>query len=435
MSELGSTTTIQALLVAALVGLLVGLERERKRDPGGSIFAGIRTFPLIAVFGAVTGMLTELYGPLALLAGTLAIATLVGLSYWRVSQGPKVGGTTEAAVLVVFGLGALTGHGEWLGGLAGAVIATGLLSLRAELHDFAGGLDRGDLFAVVQFAVITLVVLPLLPDARFGPWEVWNPRQLWLLVVLISGTSFLGYAAGKLVGPGRGAVLGGALGGFASSTAVTAAHAQRTRSQPALARSLAVGALAANAVMGPRALVVLWVVSPALAWRLLPPAAALVLVIGLTVALLRRVGGGTGSRGAVDAVGREEETSSTPGIRNPAELRSALLFGALFAAFLLLVEAAREFLGSGALVVTAALAGSSHLDAATLSVAQQLERGLDPGVAGVAVTLALVANVLVKALLALVSRDRTFVVATTIPLLVGAAAALATLALPPLPLS
>jgi uncharacterized membrane protein (DUF4010 family) len=191
---------IWSLLIATLLGLLVGLERERKRQDRGSIFAGIRTFPLIALFGALTALLQPLVGVAVVPLGLLALGALLALSYWRTSQGEKVGGTTEVAALVTFGLGVTAGLGFYVTALAGAVIATGVLSLRAELHAFAGRLTSEDLYAVVRFAAVSLVVLPLVPDAAYGPWEVLNPRTIWLLVVLISGVSFVGYVATQLFG-------------------------------------------------------------------------------------------------------------------------------------------------------------------------------------------------------------------------------------------
>src|SRR5690554_5207853 len=214
----GSPEAIWSLLVSALLGFMIGLERERKREVQGSIFAGIRTFPLIAVFGAAVGQISVATSPLILFGGFVAITVMAALAYWRESSGPKIGGTTGFAVLVAFALGVLTAIDLIGAGLAGAVIVTGLLSMRQELRDLSNTVTRADLFAVVQFAAVTLIVLPLVPNESFGPFGVWNPRSIWLQVVLISGISFVGYLAMKMVGTRRGAALSGVLGGFASST-------------------------------------------------------------------------------------------------------------------------------------------------------------------------------------------------------------------------
>src|SRR5690554_2906438 len=195
--EYGSLTAIWSLLLAALLGFLIGLERERKREMTGSIFAGVRTFPIIAVFGAIIGQLTAGYGVAVLVIGFISVTVMAALAYWRESAGEKIGGTTGFTVLVTFGLGAFASLNLIGAALAGAVIVTGLLSMRQELRDLSNTVTRQDLFAVVQFAAVSLIVLPLVPNESFGPWGVWNPRAIWIQVVLISGISFLGYVADR----------------------------------------------------------------------------------------------------------------------------------------------------------------------------------------------------------------------------------------------
>lgn len=249
---IASTSFIWSFLVATLLGFLIGLEREGKRESTGTIFAGVRTFPLIAVFGAVSGQISTLTSNLLLFASLAAMALLIGLAYWRESAGHKLGGTTGVAALVAYGLGVLAGLEQYVAALAGAVITTGLLSLRQELRTLIGALTREDLLAVVKFAAVSLVILPLVPDASLGPWGVWNPRTIWWLVVLISGISFIGYVAVKWIGPRRGMGLSGLLGGLASSTAVTLSFSRLSRlsrDQPALGNVVAVGVIAASALL------------------------------------------------------------------------------------------------------------------------------------------------------------------------------------------
>ena len=211
---MGSTSVIISFLVAALLGLLVGLERERKRETRGSIFAGVRTFPLIALFGAVTAQLSTFTTPYLVIAGFVALAGLLGLAYWRATAGEKIGGTSEVTALVTFGLGVFSGFHLYEPALAGAGIVMVVLTLRGGLHHLAGALSRQDLFAVAQFVAVSLIILPLVPDENLGPWGVWNPRTIWLLVVLISGISFVGYVAVRLIGARRGIGVSGLLGGI-----------------------------------------------------------------------------------------------------------------------------------------------------------------------------------------------------------------------------
>ena len=379
------TSIIWAFLVSGLLGFLIGLERERKRDMVGSIFAGVRTFPLIAVFGGITALLSELAGTAILVVGFAAMAVLVGLAYWRETAGEKVGGTTEVAAFVTFGLGVFAGLGYFAAALAGAVITTGILSLRTELRRLSRALTNEDLYATVQFAVVSLVILPLVPDASLGPWGVWNPRTIWLLVVLISGISFVGYVAVKVVGPRRGIGLSGLLGGLASSTAVTMSFTQRSKAQPSLANTLAVGVLGATAVSAPRLMVLLAIVEPALVLPAAIPLGALFVGTSLVALVLSR---------------RPLADDEAPEVSNPFELMTALQFALLFAGVLLLTRAAEEYLGAGGVYLASSLAGVAQLDAITLSLGRQAQTTLVHVVAVQALALAIAANCVFKGSLA-----------------------------------
>ena len=407
-----SKQVILSFLVAVLLGFLIGLERERKRDTRGSIFAGIRTFPLIALFGAIVGTLTQAVSPWVLVGSFVPLAVLIALAYWRETVGEKVGGTTQFAVLVAFGLGVLAGYGSFVPALAGAVIATGMLSLRAELRRLAGAVSQEDLFAVVQFAVVSLVILPLVPNETFGPWGVWNPRTIWLLVVLISGLSFIGYVASKVIGATRGIGWSGLLGGLASSTAVTMSFSERSKKQPTLDIVYAIGVLAASAVMVPRLWVLLGVLQPKLIVPTLIPLGVLFVattVGGLTV--LRE---------------RNRERLEGAKVNNPFELKTALQFAVLFALILLLAKAAQVYFGEQGLYVASALAGVTQLDAITLTLAHQVGTGLDVHVAARSLAVAAATNSLFKAGLAVFIGSRRFgrsVLATLLIAAVGCIAA------------
>jgi uncharacterized membrane protein (DUF4010 family) len=381
-----STQVILSFLVAVLLGFLIGLERERKREEQGSIFAGIRTFPLIALFGAVIGVLTAAISPWVLVGSFLPLAVLVALAYWRETVGEKVGGTTEVAVLVAFGLGVVAGQGDFLPALAGSVLTTGILSLRAELRRLAGAVTREDLFAIVQFAVVSLVVLPLVPNETFGPWGVWNPRTIWLLVVLISGLSFVGYISSKLLGPTRGIGLSGLLGGLASSTAVALSFSERSKRTPGLGVVYAVGALAASAVMVPRLIVLLGIVQPRL---VLPAIIPLLVLFAITTA-----------GGLLALRQRARHQIAGAKISNPFELKTALQFAALFTVILLVAKAAEVYLGTRGVYLASGLAGITQLDAISLTLAHQVREGLDLTVATRGLALAAASNSLFKGVLA-----------------------------------
>ena len=225
------------------------------------------------------------------------------------------------------------------------------------------------------------MVLPLVPDASLGPWGVWNPRTIWLLVVLISGISFVGYVAVKVVGPRRGIGLSGLLGGLASSTAVTMSFTQRSKAQPSLATTLAVGALGATAVSAPRLIVLLAVVEPALVLPAAIPLGALFVGTSLVALVLSR---------------RPLSDDEAPEVSNPFELMTALQFAVLFAGVLLLTRAAEEYLGAGGVYLASSLAGVAQLDAITLSLGRQAQTTLVHVVAVKALALAIAANCVFK---------------------------------------
>ena len=406
-----SKQVILSFLVAVLLGFLIGLERERKREQQGSIFAGIRTFPLIALFGAVVGTLTQAVSPWVLVASFLPLAVLIALAYWRETVGAKVGGTTQVAVLVAYGLGVLAGYGQFVPALAGSVITTGMLSMRTELRRLAGAISREDLYAVVQFAVVSLVVLPLVPNETFGPWGVWNPRTIWLLVVLISGLSFVGYVASKLIGATRGIGWSGLLGGLASSTAVTMSFSERSKKQPTLGIVYAIGVLAASAVMVPRLWVLLGVLQPRLILPTLVPLGVLFVIT--------TIGGLSALRQ------RNRERLEGAKVNNPFELRTALQFAVLFSIILLAAKAAQVYLGEQGLYLASALAGVTQLDAITLTLAHQVGSGLDVQVAARSLAIAAATNSLFKAGLAMTIGTRAFGRSVLVTLLLAAAGCIA----------
>lgn len=241
------------LAVALGLGLLVGLQRERV----DSAIAGIRTFSLITLLGAVAAYLGQAFGGWVIAVGLLAVAILVvSGNLVRLKDGTaEAGQTTEFTALLMYGVGALVviGPMPFAVVLAGAVAV--LLHLREPLHRFVGRIGEEDLKAIMQFVLIALVILPVLPDQPMGPYQVLNPYQIWWMVVLIVGLSLAGYVAFKLFGARAGAVLGGVLGGVISSTATTVTYARRSREDPESSRLAALIVMLASTVVYGRVLV------------------------------------------------------------------------------------------------------------------------------------------------------------------------------------
>lgn len=368
--------------VAVGLGLLVGLQRQR----AGSPIAGIRTFALLALYGALSALAARALGGWVLAAAFLPVAALAvaaRLGECR-AEGGDAGLTTEVALLAVFVIGALPilGHRE-VATVAGATVAV-LLHLKPQLHDLAGRLGERDFTAIMQFVVVALVVLPLLPDRSFGPYDAVNPRRVWLLVVLITGLSLAGYIAFKFVGARAGAVASGILGGLVSSTATTVGFARRTKDAPGLAPlAVLVMALAAG-VLVVRVALLMRVTAPGLFTAALGPLAVWLAVLAVLVVVLAR-------RAPRQAVAGAD-------LGNPSELRAALAFAGLYLAVLMAVAWAKERFGTAGLFVVAVLSGLTDMDAITLSLGRMTQKAeLPPDTAWRLVFTAAVSNTVFKA--------------------------------------
>ncbi|HSD87610.1 MAG TPA: DUF4010 domain-containing protein [Kofleriaceae bacterium] len=384
-----------ALLTALAVGLLIGLEREQSKEktPGAS-FAGVRTYPIFAMIGALSTMLApaSYWLPLVALLGVIA---LVSIHYANdIRHGSQHGVTTEASVLATFLLGALAAsHGvidplatRLLLVIALGVIVTFLLSSKEWLHGIAGRVSRDDFYATVKFLIAAVIVLPLLPREEMGPLDAINPFSVGLMVVMISGLSFVGYVAMRLLGPGRGLLLSAAVGGLVSSTAVTIAFAGRTKREPSLAPTAAGAIAIASTIMFVRVAVLVALVNVQLLPKLLAP-----------------LGGATAGAilGGLLMYRRPTESSVAAGdigVKNPFELGSALRFGAAFAIILLATKAAKEYFGNQGLYIASLIGGSTDVDAVTLSTAKHA--GGEVTATVIAIILAALSNTIVKSSLA-----------------------------------
>lgn len=421
-----TTELLQRLGVALAIGLLIGIERGWKtRDlTEGARVAGVRTFGVMGLLGGLSALLSELASPLVLAAAMLGLGGFIAINHWfTVKQNQDVGTTTLMAALAVFALGALAGFGQLAVAGATGVVLTLLLGLKPELHHVVERMAHRELMAVLQLLLISVVLLPVLPDQGYGPFQALNPYRIWWMVVLIAGLSFLGYLAMRLVGATRGVLLTGLLGGMASSTATAINLARFGRHAPADAqRLLAAGAVAAVATMYPRVLIVVAVVEPVMVPHLAAP-----LLLAAVVAL-----GGVAWRWRH---GLEVEESEKLQPRNPFELGVALQFGVLLALVMLLARALQAWAGDAGLYALAAASGLGDVDAITLSLAAMLGDGeIGARVAVIGAVIGAAANTVVKpALVAVVGAPR-MALAMLPPLgaaLLAAGAGLSVLALTP----
>jgi uncharacterized membrane protein (DUF4010 family) len=377
-------SSLEGVAVALLVGFLIGLDRERaEARKGHEAFAGVRTFPLIALVGALATILLPVAGIALLVTSFAAVGAIAVVAYLRSSAGGGAGATTEVAAVATFLLGALAGGGQLVLAAASGVAVAVLLVAKPRLEGFSRALTGEEIRAALELAVISVIVLPLLPNVGLGPWQVLNPRAIWLIVVLVSALSFTGFVAIRWLGERRGLAVTGAVGGLVSSTAVTFAMAERTRADQGIGGPAASAVVLASCVMSLRMAVLAGVVNAGILPRLLPVVGAMAVVGGVAAIWLARSSA-------------EEPLAPTGHIANPFSLRAALSFGILFALILMLVRAAQEYLGAGGSYGAAALSGVADVDAVTIAFSR-LGRGSDGWrTPAAAVTLAAVVNTLVK---------------------------------------
>lgn len=379
-----TTEVFQRLGLALGLGLLVGLQRQK----AASALAGIRTFPIITMLGAVSTLLALKFGGWLIAAGFLSLAALLVVGNLHkitseTSDRSDAGLTTEVAVLAMFGIGAYAMFGYLPVTLAlGAGVAV-LLHLKRPLHAFIKKIGDRDLMAIMQFALIALVILPVLPNQTYGPYDVFNPFETWLVVVLIVGISLAAYLVYRLFGARVGTVIGGILGGLISSTATTVSYAQKAKQDQKVARFAATVIAIASTVAFARIIGEIFVMTPKFSLQMCVPLAITfaIMVVG-SLALL---------------VGASKQQVDLKNHGNPAELKSALTFGLLYAAIGLAVAMAKDVVGDNGLYVVGAISGLTDVDALTISTAQMTQTGrLDPHVAWQVIMIGALANLLFK---------------------------------------
>jgi len=339
------------------LGLLIGLQRERSETR----FGGIRTFPLISLLGTFCRLLSETCGAWPIATGMLVTFGTLVLANFRGAgrDDGEHGQTTEIAALLTFAIGAYLPLGERAFAALAAGLTVILLHSKEPMHVFVRKMGPKDISAIMQFVVISLIVLPLLPNRPFGPLQVLNPFDIWRMVVLIVGLSLLGYAIYKLVGSTASVVLGGILGGLISSTATTVSHARRARQTPTAHRLAAAVILIASAISYLRVIIEVALFAPSQVAAMLPPLAT-TLVFVSTIA-------------AIAFLFFRGERQEMPSPTNPAELKSALVFGFIYAVVTLAVAAVKKYVGESGLYAVAAISGLTDMDAITLSLARMVE--------------------------------------------------------------
>ena len=376
----GEIQTWVELAASLAIGLLIGLERERHPEAK----AGARTFALVALFGTLCALLGELLEtPWVVPVGLAAVAAMLIGAYAREPAQTDPGTTTVVAACVCFLLGVLAGLGET--GIAGALAigVTALLYFKPEIEGVSTALERQEQVSVLQFLVASFIVLPILPDRSYGPYSVLNPRNVWLMVVLISGIGLASYVAMRVAGERRGAVLAGLLGGLVSSTATTVLYARRAGESHEMQRLAGVVVPLSNLVPLARVAFIAAVVAPAILAPLAPVlTAALAAGLAVTLVTMRGLDGGA---------------APMPKSRNPAELGMALRFAAFYAVVLFLSAWLSDLAGERGLYAAALASSAVDIDAIVLSSFNLFSHGsLGARQVVVAVALAYAANLVFK---------------------------------------
>lgn len=377
---------------ALLIGALIGLEREfyqqKKERPD---FAGIRTFSLISLMGSVAAFLANTYGiNLAVLAlGGLILLSAVSFagSLFQSKSGPGI--TTEIAAILTYLFGVLVMGDHPTVAIALAVVTSLIMSLKGSLHNAIRNMSSDDIRITLQFALVAAVILPLLPNRALDPYGLLNPFQIWLMVVLISSIGFSGYIVMNLLGPSHGIDIIGILGGLASSTATTISYSSASRETPEMSTYYARAVIMASSIMFPRVLILSLIIHPGLAQKVALPLAVMFLTGLVSIILLMRK----------DRTERQEDISRFK-IKNPLELSTAIKFGLLFALVLIIMEAARNMLGTSGIYLTSVITGLTDVNAITLSIARLSSSAqINLQVAGTAVLIASLMNTVAKGII------------------------------------
>ena len=404
---------ITAFLVSAGLGAVVGFERQTSHGGEPDDYAGARTFALYAVLGALGGFSADEYGQIAWMFWALAaLALVIGSYVFAFRETGDWGTTTEAAAIVTFGVGALVWAEQMVVAVALAVGTVALLRAKGSLHRLGSRFSQEDVRSAAQFGVITAIILPLLPNESYGPFDAFNPREIWLMVVLVSAVGLAGYIGMRVKGS-AGLIFTGLVGGLISSTAVTLGFSRISKTQPDLRHSLEAGILGASGIMYFRVLALAFLIAPALAEALIVP----LLVLGILV-----VGAGVVSWIMAQ---RATPVDGSFKLQNPLSLTVALQFGALYAAVVFVAKLLLDQFSAAALNVVGALSGINDVDAINLSMANLVNDGLAAESGAKAVLIAVAVNTAVKAVMVLGIGDRKALRAVVVVLGLAAAGGVA----------
>ncbi|MCG9608245.1 MgtC/SapB family protein [Vibrio harveyi] len=374
------------LFVALLLGAIVGTQRGwvMRNSVEGSRVAGIRTFSLVGLLGGLVGILANLYTPLLLGFALIALVILACIAFviqQRKSEDISITGVVS--LVITFVLGSLAVSGEPVLAAAAAVITAVVLDNKRELHQALQRLQEYELDAALRLLLISIVLLPLLPNQAYGPWNALNPYEIWWMVVLIASISFVGYFAIKIGGAKRGILFTSVFAGLSSSTALTLQFSHLSREQSSISPLLASGILLSCGTMFPRLLIVLSVINPQLVTLLWPIVMIMMIALYFPAWWIWRR----------SEVGKVEQSNKQT---NPLALQSVLFFGVVLAVIMLLSHALSDLFGNAGVLILSALSGITDVDAISLALGRQSTQTLSVETAALGILIAASVNTVVK---------------------------------------
>ncbi len=391
------------LLLALALGTIVGIEREKFAKKYDTMaFGGIRTFMFISLLGALGAIISLEYFNWFILPIFFGVIMFICISYYfavKLTNGKSIGITGELAVLITFIIGFLSATNHVLVAIAIAIITTTFLYLKIWLHGFLKGISEVEIYSSLIFGILAFVILPFLPNQTYGPYDVFNPYKIWLMIVFISGMNFIGYILIRLFDSKKGIVLAGFLGGIVSSTAVTISFSGKSKEEKnaLIVKLLLFGVLIANTIMIIRVLIEVFVINPALLKVVMIPLLVMALVALLCSAYLWFTR---------DKTIIEQKTELAN--ESPLNVGTALKFGALFGIVLIIIKIAQIYFGQTGMYVASIISGLVDVDAIVLSVASMAGTDISLQVAATAITLGVMSNMLVKVVYASLFGSKKF---------------------------
>lgn len=377
------TPFLLSLIVAMGIGLIVGMEREFENLSGKEHFAGLRGFAIMSILGCIITFLAEKFNINILLVSVPGVFLFISVFHYSKIKKENFGIVTELSLILVFFLGVLSGLHYIKEALAVAVIVSALLTLKAKFNETISRVTQDELYAFIKFIILSLLLLPFLPDKNYGPGEIINPRSIGFVIVIVSSLSFIGYFIIKFFGAERGILFTGFLGGTFSSTAVTWVFSSREKENENLSVQYSTGIIIACAVMFVRVLIIAVLFNQEVFKWLFIPCGLMIVSASIVAFILKRKA-------------LSPSSSSPIQLGNPLDISNVLLFGLQYVGITFFVYYANIYLGTKGLFITGIISGLADVDAINISMSKLSLVKINPSMAAIVILLAVLSNTVFK---------------------------------------